>query len=188
MNTERGLQIALVVAGSLLASSVAYAQGAGEGMSGTEMVEEAGILMTEMNEDVEAAQEAEDDARSSGDVPQLRCVSGKLATMNGFVRVAEEHFDDLTATAGSDSAGAQHHFGIISTSHTRVSNLGREAAQCSGDVLRYTGANRRRSSVDSRIPTTDTTGTSETGSAGTGTSDEFLLGAGTSQSEASPVF
>jgi hypothetical protein len=157
-------------------------------MSGSELVEEAGILLTEMTETVAETQEAEEEARASGDVPQVRCVSAKLATMNGFVRVAEEHADDLRLTAGSDSAGALHHFGIISTSHTRVVNLGREAAQCSGDVLRYTGANRRRSSVDSRIPTTDTTGTSETGSAGTGTSDEFLVGAGTSQSEATPLF
>lgn len=188
MTTNRGTLTGAVFLGALLVSGVAAAQGAGEGMAGAEMVDEAGVLLTEMAETVEVTQEAEDDARSSGDVPQLRCVSSKLATMNGFVRVAEEHFEDLTLTAGSDSAGAQHHFGIISTSHTRVVNLGREAAQCSGDVLRYTGANRRRSSVDSRIPTTDTTGTSETGSAGTGTSDEFLLGAGTSQSEATPLF
>lgn len=188
MNIERGLLAACVLGASTLLSSAALAQIVGEGMSGQEMVDEAGILMTDMAETVETAQEAEDDARSSGDVPQLRCVSGKLATMNGFVRVAEEHYDDLTLTAGSDAAGAAHHFGIISTSHTRVSNLGREAAQCSGDVLRYTGANRRRASVDSRIPNEDTTGTSETGSAGTGTGDEFLLDAGTSQSEGTPIF
>ncbi|AWV89787.1 hypothetical protein [Bradymonas sediminis] len=74
------------------------------------------------------------------DIIRVNCVNEKVASMKGFVKVAEQSYTSLNgAVSAKDDGAAKHHYTLISVGGEKVRTLASEAALCTGEEMRFTG-------------------------------------------------
>src|SRR5690554_150994 len=74
------------------------------------------------------------------DIIRVNCVNEKVASMKGFVKVAEQSYTSLNAAvSANDNSAAKHHYTLISVGSEKVRTLASEAALCTGEEMRFTG-------------------------------------------------
>ena len=156
--------ISVAIIGGALTSIVAVAVVAqttdgSTDLSPTEMSANVADYLSSMVEWVSDTEDLADAAREEEEgVQRWRCVNDNLTTMNGFVRVAEESSEDLAiAIDAGDRASQEHEYNLVSISYQRSQELFARARQCAGEILLYTGDERRTSSYDGELPTFDVT-------------------------------
>lgn len=76
-----------------------------------------------------------------GDIIKVNCINEKLASMKGFVKVAEQSYISLNdAAAGGDVGATKHHYTLISVAREKVRTLAGEAGLCTGEEVRFAGS------------------------------------------------
>lgn len=74
------------------------------------------------------------------DIVRVNCVNEKVASMKGFVKVAEQSYTSLNAAVSAkDDGAATHHYTLISVGSEKVRTLASEAALCTGEEMRFSG-------------------------------------------------
>lgn len=86
------------------------------------------------------------------DIIRVNCVNEKVASMKGFVKVAEQSYTSLnSAVSANDDSAAKHHYTLISVGGEKVRSLASEAALCTGEEMRFAGTTQ----IDVDTPDTD---------------------------------
>lgn len=86
------------------------------------------------------------------DASRIRCLNEAVVSVNGFLTVASQSYENLqVAVSSNDTRSANHHLMMVSTSAQRASSIEASAAQCVGGALRYAGDTQTIQNVDSRM-------------------------------------
>jgi hypothetical protein len=134
---------------TLVVGSQAWAQGDADP---SQMVGRAQDLIGEMLELFSATEAlAEEASEEEEDLEKTRCIDQKLASIEGYIRLAEESLDALTVALSSDDS-PEHQYGLIVISSQRVTTLHREANACAGEILTFSGDTEHTHTVDESIP------------------------------------
>jgi hypothetical protein len=124
-----------------------------DSMSVDEMARDAASMLASMLEAqsyVEGALQAE--VEEADNAQRAEYVEQRLTAIRGFVRVAEEALQSLTANSGGERSEAVHHWNLVFVSSERVRILTMQVEQYSGALSRYTGDTVRTPNIDPRIP------------------------------------
>lgn len=72
------------------------------------------------------------------DILKINCINENLASIKGFVNVAEQSYESLLESAEvEDEEATRHHYTLVSIAGQRVTSLGEQARVCAGEELRY---------------------------------------------------
>ncbi len=116
----------LLLAATLLVPNMSLAQDIDAStLSGADMAANDDQAIIDMEVTLSEAQGLYDlTNESDGDIAKLRCINDKIASMQGFIRLAEgarSALDDRTRV--SDREGMEHQYTMIEISRGRVQNL-----------------------------------------------------------------
>ncbi len=105
-----------------------------------EMLERATDMVASMEVTLENTNELLAQARQEDrDILKINCINENLASIKGFVNVAEQSLESLAEAVEVDNneEAAEHHYTLISIAGQRVNHLGEQARVCAGEELRY---------------------------------------------------
>lgn len=105
-----------------------------------EMLERATDMVASMEVTLENTNELLAQARQEDrDILKINCINENLASIKGFVNVAEQSLEGLAEAVEVDNneEAAEHHYTLISIAGQRVNHLGEQARVCAGEELRY---------------------------------------------------
>lgn len=105
-----------------------------------QMADRADSRLGAMRVTLESTTELLEDARQQDrDILKINCINENLASMKGFVNVAEQSYENLqqSVDVNNDEEAAAHHYTLISIAAQRVTGLGEQARVCAGEELRY---------------------------------------------------
>lgn len=90
------------------------------------------------------------------DATRIRCLNEAAVSVNGFLVVATQSYDQLqTALDAGDRRAENHHLMMVTTSSQRAASLEAQAAQCIGNALRYAGDSQTTQTIDPRLAAYD---------------------------------
>lgn len=91
-------------------------------------------------------------AASEEDPSRIRCLNEASVSVNGFLAVASQSYDQLqSALDAGDRRAENHHLMMVTTSSQRATNIEAQAAQCIGSALRYAGDSQTTQTIDPRL-------------------------------------
>lgn len=144
------------MAAGLLLSPMSWAQQVDiSDMEPEQVLEEASARIDEMQTAYDDAVELrartlEDD---ESDIVKIRCMNDRISVMGGFLRLMEDHLGQLAEKlAERDMESANHSYYLVVLASQRFQNLANEMSQCAGDILTFTGEQRRQFDIDPTIP------------------------------------
>lgn len=110
-----------------------------EALTAAQMIQRGRDKLDGMQVTLEGTGELLDRARGQErDILKINCINENLASIKGFVNVAEQSYESLQTSAEADDEEAtRHHYTLISIAGQRVTSLGEQARVCAGEELRY---------------------------------------------------
>jgi hypothetical protein len=119
---------------------------------------EAEALLSQMRGVSSTTQHMLAQARVARDVVKTLCLNDKLSQVDVATRSATDRRASLhSAVARGDVEMANHEFTILSVLKKRVDQLSTESNQCIGEEAAFVGATNVVTTVDTTLPTGDTT-------------------------------
>ncbi|MFB6264908.1 MAG: hypothetical protein ABEL76_14995, partial [Bradymonadaceae bacterium] len=87
------------------------------------------------------------------DLAKLNCINEKRTAIEGYLKVAEEHYVSLKEAVNSgDNEAASHHYTLVSVAHQKVQEYLEEAKLCAGEVERYAEGTKVKMDRDRELP------------------------------------
>lgn len=110
-----------------------------DSLTADQMIQRGGDKLDGMQVTLEGTGELLERARGQErDILKINCINENLASIKGFVNVAEQSYESLQSSAESeDEEATRHHYTLISIAGQRVTSLGEQARVCAGEELRY---------------------------------------------------
>jgi hypothetical protein len=123
-----------------------------EKLSTNEKIELASKSIQQMKEVLAASLERLKTAREERDMVRVNCVSDRLATLKGLLKISEQAEVGLReAAARKDAELVNHEFTKISLARARAENLRVQVDACIGEANFYTGDLQSEMNVDDDI-------------------------------------
>lgn len=100
----------------------------------------------------------EEAVQTEEDAVRVRCLNEASVSVNGFLAVATQSYEQLqTAVSAGDSRAANHHLLMVSVSAQRARGIEAQASQCLGGALRFVGDSQTNQQIDPRLAEYDPT-------------------------------
>ena len=154
----------LLLAG-VLSAGTAFAQDGGEGVASTQrgraiapakFMEAADSYLVGMRDQMSQGLEALSSARAEMDAIRLQCVSDKVTSMKGVLRISEDAFISLQeAMATRATERARYEFQKIRTSQNKMMDLNQAVRSCVGSESTTPGEGKLTVQVDAAVAVQD---------------------------------
>lgn len=124
-----------------------------EGMSGDEMLERGATKVDQTKSALEESEELVEKARDQEDIERLNRINDKRSAIEGYLKVAEEHYVSLKEAVNSgDRKAAEHHYTLVSVAQQKASEYLEEAKLSDGEVERYAEGTQVEVNRDDELP------------------------------------
>lgn len=152
-----GFAVTLCVVASSYAQSVDDSVIAS--MSAEEKIASAANSRRQISESASRISAMKEEAvQTEEDAIRVRCLNEASVSVNGFLAVAAQSYEQLqTAVSAGDTRAANHHLLMVNVSAQRAKGIEAQASQCLGGALRFVGDSQTTQQIDPRLAEYDPT-------------------------------